>query len=278
VRIARLLHEDTEEASPFVLLALERDGALYDVAELERAFDTPYSPERFALAGDFHTRVIALACAGLFELDERLKTGERPSAARVLPGTFSWLPPCDTERALLVELRPVDAGGGFRLGNARNLGGHAVATPFPEGETRPVYALGLAAVLREDLVRASADEAERAVLGYTILNGWFGRDDEARDPAASRRTAAQLGPALVTVTEVGELGGLRAQARLDGRVVEDAVLGGSPAARLAELSRWVDLRGGDVVALPLRAGDAPWGAPVEVLIERLGKLGGRAVR
>lgn len=275
MKIARLLHEDTEETSPFVLLALERDGALYDVAELERAFDTPYSPERFALAGDFHTRVIALACAGLFELDERLQAGERPSAARVLPGTFSWLPPCDTERALLVELRE---GGAFRLGNARNLGGHATATPFPEGEARPAFTLALAAVLREDLVRATPAEAERAVLGYTILNGWCGRDDEARDPAASRRTAAQLGPALVTATEVGELAGLRAQARVDGRAVESVVLEGSPAARLAEVSRWVDLRGGDVIAVPLRAGEAPWGAPVEVLIERLGKLGGRAVR
>jgi hypothetical protein len=40
----------------------------------------------------------------------------------------------------------------------------------------------------------------------------------------------------------------------------------------------MDLRGGDVVALPLREGDAPFGVQVEVRIERLGKLGGRAVR
>ena len=75
------------------VLALERDGALYDVAELDRAFDTRLSPERMAGASDFHVRAFALAGAGLHELDERLRAGDRPSAARPCStGGFCSLP------------------------------------------------------------------------------------------------------------------------------------------------------------------------------------------
>src|SRR5262245_56994118 len=135
MRIARVLH--AEAAIPTV--ALECDGALYDVAELDRHFDTRYSPERFRGASDFHTRVVALTCAGLAELDDALRSGRRPRAARLLPGTFTWMPPCATDRAAYIQLGPYrtdgagagDAGAGkaaaqrgeplYWFGNARGM-------------------------------------------------------------------------------------------------------------------------------------------------------------
>src|SRR6185437_8186131 len=179
MRLARVLHG----SSPVPLLALERDGALYDAAELDRIFGTRFSPEHIPGASDFHTRAVALGGAGLDELDDRLLAGDRPAAARLLPDTFVWLPPCDTERALYVQMAAYDEQLDdplHRLGDARSLVGHESLVPFPAGETGPGYALGIAAVLREDIHEATPEEAERAVLGYSVLNAWWGADDEAR--------------------------------------------------------------------------------------------------
>ncbi|APR85397.1 Fumarylacetoacetate hydrolase family protein [Minicystis rosea] len=281
MRIARVLREDPEEASAHPLLALERDGALYDVGELDRVFGTPYDPDLFPGATDFHTRVIALGGAGLAVLDERLRAGERPTEARLLPGTFVWLPPCDTERALHVQLAS-DPRPTYRIGNARGLLGNEAPVVFPEDEAHPGYELCVAAVLREDLRAASLAEAEQAILGYAILNAWCGLDDAARAPAASRRVASQLGPVLVSADEIGDLSRLRAQVRVDGQVRASTGVGGSitPAQAIAWLSRWIDLRSGDVVGLGcIEGGDgaAPAGASIELLVERLGKLTGRPV-
>jgi hypothetical protein len=287
MRIARVLHE----SSPFPLVALERDGALYDAGELDRIFDTPYAPDRLPGAADFHTRVVALEGAGLEVLDEALRAGRRPTEARLLPGTFLWLPPCDTERALYVQLAPPAAPGeepSYRLGCARVMLGHDASVPFRAREGRPDFALGIAVVLREDLCDASVDEAGRAILGYTILNGWYGLDEEARCAGTGARDVpAQLGPVLVTPGEAGDLGPLRAQARVEGRVVAEARAGGagpSIAEAIAWVSRWVPLRAGDVIGAGClhrgaAAGCTPaYGATVELVVERLGKLGGRPRR
>src|SRR5262249_11803399 len=100
MRIARVLHNSS--AAP--LVALERDGALYSVAELDRIFETRFAPDRFPSASDFHARVVALTCAGLEELDLALKQGRRPTEARLAPGEFLWLAPCASDRAAYVEL------------------------------------------------------------------------------------------------------------------------------------------------------------------------------
>jgi Fumarylacetoacetate (FAA) hydrolase family len=285
VRIARVLHGSS--AAP--VLALERDGALYDVGELDRVFGTRFSPECFTGPGacDFHTRALALGCAGLEELDERLLAGDRPSAARLLPGSFVWLPPCDTERAVYLQMAAYDEGLDeplHRFGDARGLLGHQSPVPFPAGETQASYALGIAAVLRDDLRHATAAEAERAVLGYTVVNAWSGRDDEARRRGwGSPRVPAQLGPVLVTPGELGELGRLKAQARVDGKVAAVTGVGEwgfSPAESIARLSHWVDLRGGDVIGAGRMRhghGEAAFGATVEVAVERIGRLAGQPV-
>jgi 2-keto-4-pentenoate hydratase/2-oxohepta-3-ene-1,7-dioic acid hydratase in catechol pathway len=300
LRLARVVHG----SSPRPLLALERDGALYDAGELERVFRTRFSPDRLAGAADFHTRTIALGGAGLDELDERLRAGDRPGVARLLPGTFGWLPPCDTDRALHVQMAPHDEPAAeplHRLGDARGLLGHESLVPFPPGPPGPPdppaspgagsasFALGVAAVLREDLSSADPAEVGRAVLGYAILNGWTGGDEETRPGWQARRVPAQLGPVLVTPDELGEgpdppdLGRLKAQIRIDGGVTASLLLGGgsfSLAESVAWVSRWMDLRAGDVIgAGQVRGGrgEVRWGAAVELSVERLGRLSGRPV-
>jgi Fumarylacetoacetate (FAA) hydrolase family len=284
MRIARVL----EGSSPLPLLALERDGALYDAGALDRIFDTRFSPDRLAAGCDFHTRTAALGGAGLDELDERLRAGDRPAQARLVPGSFTWLPPCDTERALFVQMAAYDEPQdepAHRLGDARGLLGHASCVPFPSGEGRPAFELGIAAVLRDDLRHADAREAERAILGYAILNTWTGGDDEARRPAwSARRVPAQLGPVLVTPDDAGDLTRLKALVRVDGKVITTSSVGGwsfSIAQSIAWVSRWMDLRAGDVVGAGCvlhGRGEATFEGMTEVMVERLGKLAGRPVQ
>jgi Fumarylacetoacetate (FAA) hydrolase family len=287
MRLARVLHE----SSPFPRVALERDGALYDVSELGRCLGVGRAEMHlgeFGLSADFFERVIALRCAGLATLDERICGGDRPTEARVVPGSFLWLAPCDTERSLFVHVdlptvAPALGSPRYRLGNGRGLLGHEARVAFPASETRPGFELGLAAVLGEDLRRASIGEAEEAITGYSILNVWVARDEDARhrDSGAARDFGSQLGPVLVTRGELGELSRLRLQARVGGKVMASGVVGHAGDAlpeAVAFVSHYVDLRAGDVVGttcLPIV--EAPFGPMVELLIERLGKLSGHAV-
>lgn len=294
MRIAHVLQLATSTS----LVALERDGALYDVAELDRCFGARL-PD-VAGASDFHTRVIALGCAGMAAHDERLRSGDRPSAARLLPGTFLWLPLCAADRAAYVQLGAYESAPDldqpvYRVGNARGLLGHEAAVPFPAGEGEPDYELNLAAILAEDLRRATPEEAERAILGYTVLNDWVARATEGRARArglpdgAARDFATQLGPVLVTADELGPVEPLRTLARVDGQARACSPVGAwrfSLAESIAFLSGHLELRAGDVIGAGCVAGGSAtaagqelrYGCAVELVIERVGKLLGRPVR
>jgi hypothetical protein len=283
MKIARIIHE----SSPFPVIALERDGALYDVAELDSRFATARTRELVGGACDFFSRVIALGGAGLDELDQRLAAGHRPTEARLAPGSFLWLPPCDPDRALLVHVtRDRDGELAVRLGNARAALGNDTRTPFPHGETRPDLALGIAAIVGDDLRRATVSSARRAILGAAIVNDWAAHDLEERGLGAlhCRDFATQIGPALVTIDALVGVAAVRAQIRVGGVIVAEGALP-EPLDALAEAvacaSQLVELHAGDVVTLATPLGPLDplaYGAPIELLIERLGKLSGVAVR
>jgi hypothetical protein len=269
------------------VVALERDGALYDVAELEHIFDTRFSPERMPGAGDFHTRVIALGCAGLDAVDDRLRSGDRPTAARVLPGNFVWLAPCDTDRASFIEIAPHDEPSDeplHRRGDARGLLGHDVVVPIPPAAGEAVYELGVAAILGENVEGASPEQAERSILGFVLLNAWAGRAPEKHPGWLSCPVPMQLGPVLVTKDDLGDVSGLRAQARVDGAVVTSTSLDSATnglATAMAWVSRWTELRAGDVIGRGsgvAARGPVPFGGIAELVAERLGKLTGRPLR
>ena len=294
MRIAHVLQLAT--STPIV--ALERDGALYDIAELDRCFGTKLPELRGA--SDFHTRVVALGRAGLTTLDERLRSGDRPSVARLCEGAFIWLPPCVVDRAAYVQLGSYALAAradrpSYRFGNGRGLLGHAAIVAFPAEEEEPDYELNLGAVLGEDLRRATPAEVERAIAGYTVLNDWTGRRTEAHAAARglpsseAKDFATQLGPVLVTPDELGPIEELRTQVRVDAEARPAARVGAwafSLVESISFVSEQVELRAGDVIgagcvsdgsaaSLSKRLG---YNATVEVAIERIGKLRGRPVR
>lgn len=296
MKIARVLQPGS--ATP--VLALEQAGWLYDVAELDRHHDTRFAPERFGGAGDFHTRVCALRTAGMAELDESLRAGSRPRDARLLPGSFLWLPPCDTARALWVcfPAPSADAGAGRRdpepaylLGNARALLGHRDSIPFPAHEAHPDLEVGVAALLGDELYRVGAEEARQAIVGLTVVTSWIARGEEARfgvGAARARDFAAQLGPWLVDGAEASEPGrvAVRMRAGGHGSWVPCGRVADAPYAlheAIAFASAHVRLAPGDLVSIGLASASAAqltltWGAEVEVQLEGIGTLVGRPVR
>jgi 2-keto-4-pentenoate hydratase/2-oxohepta-3-ene-1,7-dioic acid hydratase in catechol pathway len=296
MRIARVLR--AEDLRPIV--ALERDGALYDVVELEQLFGAKHAPGHIAEPWDFHSRVIALAGAGLAELDDRLLAGDRPTEARLYPGAFVWLPPCDTDRAMLVHIGdPVSAAGDVKpaywIGNARGFLGHEASVPFPPGEEEPDVELCLGAVLGEDLRRAGCAEAERAILGYAVLGCWTARQEERQlasagaPPTRARDFGPQLGPVLVTKDEIGDIRALRSLVRADGETWRGSPAGAwafALAESIAFVSDHIELHAGDVIGAPRAVGGSlatsgkrlVYDTPVDLTIERLGKLSGRPVR
>lgn len=285
MRIASVLHDAAPEPDGAPLLsavALERDGALYRASTLARAFGPRYA--KLPGEPDFHATVIALGGDPLFELDERLKSGDRPSAARLLPGSFTWLPPCDTQRASLFVCAPYLAQDerpplepSFSAGSARALLGHDATVPLLCDEASLDVEGSLAVLLEDELWRATAGEAEQAILGYSLLLVW---------KSAPLGFCAQLGPTLVTRDEAGPIGALRTQLRVDGVPLASCRLDAwsfSPAESIAWISHHVPLYPGDVISAGRARGGCTrevgcalsFGARVDFAIERIGRLSGR---
>lgn len=280
MRIASVLHDpsiDKDGAPLLPTVALERDGAVYSVAALTEALGSRCPSVAEDL--DFQHAVIALRGASLRELDERVRSGERPSSARLLPGTFTWLPPCATERAALLLCLGEHAGASarepsFRPGSARALLGHEATVPVLGGEHEVAIDFAVAAVLGDDLFRATEQEAHDAILGYTLLLSF----EDGR--------AAVLGPSLVTRDECGPIAKLRAQIRLDGQALAVCEVGDRPFAAsesIAWISHHAPLRAGDVIAAsPIDDRDLrrriAYGTRVELAVERLGRIAGKPTR
>lgn len=270
------------------VLAFVCDGAVYDVAALETAQDTPHWA-----ATDFHTRVCSLSCAGLGELYERVRAGHRPTEARLPPGSYLPLAPCDTDRAAYLQLSPYDRRAqepAFALRDARGLLGDHQPIAFPAQAPMVDVEAGLAAILREDLWRATPAEVDRAVLGYTLVLDWTAWPSHERwdgrplplDPPS------QLGPALVTREELGGVAKLRAVMQVGSDEWTAGTVGDWTfplAEAIAFISQHLPLQTGDVVglgALPLGSPSSvgrtlAYGERVTLRVEGLAQLTGWAV-
>jgi len=291
MRLARVLHP----SSPNPLVALERDGCLYDAAELDRQFGTPLWQRAAFDESDFHLRVFALRGVGLDKLDDYLRGGDRPTEARLSKGNLLWLPPCLADRALYVQvdqLPNIDASDGlprYHIGNARSLFAHQETVPFPHDEPYPEADVVIAALIGEELRASTVDAAEDAIVGYSILVRWIAPNAERRGgPTHGRDFATSLGPVLVTKDEAGCIDTARVRLRV-ARDATDLVTARmsdwSLPEAIAFVSRHVPLGPGDVVGGRPIAGareairdlGLSFGTTLEVSVERLGKLTSRPV-
>ena len=129
------------------------------------------------------------------------------------------------------------------------------------------------------------------VAGYTVMNEGSVRDWQSRGtqncPGKNFYRAGAIGPWMVTVDEVGDIGDLRIRSRVDGETRQD----GSTAMMIfkvpfliAHISRFTWLEPGDMIATGSPGGSAVseeeprWlrpGQEVEIEVERVGVLRNR---
>lgn len=235
-----------EMASPVV--ALRCDGAFYDVATLEERWRS----SAWAGGSDFHLRVFATGASGLAEIDQRLRSGDRPTEARLLERDMVLLPPIDVERATVLLAEPVAAGAprpSVRWVDARAAVGPGQPVPVPEGGLE--LRAGVALAIGEELARSGPREASRACVGVVPYLHW---SVAAGIPGAGLVPDGplQLGPVLSWGVGPRALADVSAELRVGDRRHEVGVAPGpwSAAEVVAYASHVASLRPGDLLGLP----------------------------
>jgi Fumarylacetoacetate (FAA) hydrolase family len=261
-------------------VALERDGSYYDVEALEAALGS--SVDVPGDRWDFQTRVVALGCAGLPELDARLLKGERPTAARIVDG-FAMLAPFECERATFLQVDTRAGQLSTRVGLARSVTGQDDLVAVARGESPPDFEVGLGVLVGDDLSDASQAEAKHAIVGVAIVIDWFFRDAE-RAGRGSRGRSAQLGPWLVASAALGRAADLAASVSvgaLTSKLGSVRDLGVSIEEAVAFASSEAQVRAGDLIGVgpfPASRGcSAAWHQSVTATVERVGSLSGTPV-
>jgi 2-keto-4-pentenoate hydratase/2-oxohepta-3-ene-1,7-dioic acid hydratase in catechol pathway len=115
-------------------------------------------------------------------------------------------------------------------GNPSNLIGTNAHATFPEGETQMDFEAEFGVVLGEDVFDATLEEAEDAILGYTLVNDWTARSMEHGlihanvGPSRAKTFCTAVGPVLVTKDEVPDPANLRMKVRLNGELFAEATI------------------------------------------------------
>jgi len=184
--------------------------------------------------------------------------------------------------------RPATAHPAIFTRYADTLIGHDAPMVLPPNSTSLDYEGELAVVIGKAGFRVSEADAPSLVAGYSIFNDGTLRDWQRHTaqftPGKNFPGTGAFGPALLTPEEAGELGGKRIETRLNGTVMQKAILGDMifPVARIVSyLSGFTRLAPGDVIATGTPGGVgfkrdpqvfmAP-GDRVEVSIEGIGDL------
>jgi 2-keto-4-pentenoate hydratase/2-oxohepta-3-ene-1,7-dioic acid hydratase in catechol pathway len=126
---------------------------------------------------------------------------------------------------------------------------------IPRGATKPDWEVELGIVIGATVRRVSEDEAMAAVAGYTVVNDVSMRDWQNRTVQFLQGKAwdgcTPVGPALVTLDELGNPGDLVLRCTVNGVEMQhgrtsDLLFG--PAAIVSYISRFTTLRPGDLIA------------------------------
>ena len=150
---------------------------------------------------------------------------------------------------------------------------------IPKWAGRIDYEGELAVVIGKKGKNIAAQDALDYVLGYSIMNDVTARDLQKADGqwtrAKSFDTFAPFGPILLLQKEMPSE--TKIQTRLNGKVVQDAVLGQmifSVAQIISHISHFATLDEGDVIATgtPKGVGELKPGDVVEIEIEGIGTL------
>jgi 2-keto-4-pentenoate hydratase/2-oxohepta-3-ene-1,7-dioic acid hydratase in catechol pathway len=176
---------------------------------------------------------------------------------------------------------------------ADTLIGHRAPMVRPEVSTALDFEGELAVIIGRPAYRVPRERAMAVVAGYACFNDGSLRDWQRHThqflPGKNFPASGPLGPELVTADEVGPLPDLAIQTRLNGTIMQSAMLGDMifPVdALIAYISAFTPLSPGDLIATGTPGGvgfkrEPPVfmkpGDTVEVIIERVGHLSNRVV-
>ena len=163
-----------------------------------------------------------------------------------------------------------------------------IRLPPPEVSTSADWEVELAVVIGREVRNAGPDEALAAIAGFTVLNDVSIRDWQTRTTqflaGKTFEGSTPVGPALVTVDEIGDGTGLNVSCIVDGVTKQssntDQLVFG-PADIVADLSTIMTLDPGDIIATGTPGGvgmarnPEEWltpGAVVRTAIEGLGEM------
>ena len=163
-----------------------------------------------------------------------------------------------------------------------------IRLPPPEVSTSADWEVELAVVIGREVRNAGPDEALAAIAGFTVLNDVSIRDWQTRTTqflaGKTFEGSTPVGPALVTVDEIGDGRGLDVSCTVDGVTKQssntDQLVFG-PADIVADLSTIMTLDPGDIIATGTPGGvgmarnPEEWltpGAVVRTAIEGLGEM------
>jgi 2-keto-4-pentenoate hydratase/2-oxohepta-3-ene-1,7-dioic acid hydratase in catechol pathway len=152
--------------------------------------------------------------------------------------------------------------------------GPGAAVRIPPTVTKPDWEAELAVVIGRPAWQVPEGRALDHVAGYTVLNDVSAREFQFDQPLAMTSFAKGLdgfcpiGPWLVTADEVGEPWDLEVTCHLNGEEVQrgnthDLIF--SVPALIAYLSRYMELRPGDVIATGTPAGSGHFRKPPRYL-------------
>jgi fumarylacetoacetate (FAA) hydrolase len=188
----------------------------------------------------------------------------------------------------------------FYFSNPGSVSGPEDSVPAPPGSRSLDYELEVACVIGRAGRDIPAEEAEKHIFGYCIMNDWSARDLQRAEmsvglgPAKGKDFATSLGPWLVTPDELADIADgrpgvyrLEMTARVNGAERSRGNLADvhySFGEMIARASAGVHLIAGEVIGsgtvgtgslLEQTGGEGPWLQPgdvVELEVERLGVL------
>lgn len=282
LRLANIVHRGVE------VLAIEHEGRLLGVSEIEQCFEINSSPAQFADALSFRRRVIMLGIAGLDEVFEQVRGGPVPSEAILNPAECLYLPPTTQDPALLeFSVRSGSKVPTFQRGWGRCLLGHESPLAVPHDEPSAQVAVEIAAILGDDVRDATLIQAERAILGYAVISLWTFPARDQLSPGWGRHRLGQLGPTLVMADSGFDPSACEVVIAVNGTRVATGrrePWNASFARMISFASEGMDLLAGDVIASgPLAVfcgGKVPWWHPgdrISAEVSGLGILSGMMV-
>jgi 2-keto-4-pentenoate hydratase/2-oxohepta-3-ene-1,7-dioic acid hydratase in catechol pathway len=216
-----------------------------------------------------------VASSGGTVMDAARAALERDEAARHVVKQARILPPLFPASLLMPDVPGIE----------RRIVGPEQDVPWPDGAAWIDYEPKVAAVLGRETAKATAEDVQRKIFGYTLVSDWAAHEASGDPMATAEGLPLAIGPCVVTAEELDPQT-MVVQVKIDGEELAKGNLNGAAESLydlISEASRFAVLERGDAFALgPFGGADdldpsrRLWpGALIELAAEGIGTLRNR---